>query len=723
MLPEFSSYQVSQMTRLVILSKKGSALSSELKNLFSLVIPEVVVKDSIASDDRFLIDLSLLDNEPGSESAEINFKMLHHARQFANEEKGESMYVFVGKANFMNEKVPEQAGYLGLAKTADLEWSNTTVRAIGFENVESTNEVAQSIFDEVLKGGMTNEVFYSQSFERSELSLEEKRGEHTEFAPKPNATLVVTGGGRGVTADCIIELSRKAPFSFVILGRTALKEESPSTATVHEKDLKGHLVKADQAEGKKIDLQEVSRKANQIIANREIISTLGKLEELGSQTSYYAVDVTDQGALNQTIQEVVSRYGSIEGIIHGAGVLADKYIKDKTEAQFLRVFETKVKGFKNLLEATKDQPLTHICCFTSVAGRFGNTGQSDYAMANEVLNKWCIQQQEQRGASCNVKALNWGPWEGGMVTPEIKANFEKMGVRIIPRKQGAQAFVKEMETKGSEVEVVVGDGLHHWKRQTPKQKTFSSWIHEETFPILNHHKIKGTVVVPMAGIISQMMAIGNYFFDDKKITVQDVQVLNGVKVPQFYEEGKWLTYQITPGEDQLHVEIFSSESNIPHYTLSIHNNGYQALNLEGLTSSVGSAPKSELLAHQGYFHGEPLQAITSLEAINEGGSDYAVEPIKEKDFRMRLMDGAYQAACVQAGYMLDVSYVIPMGCRTFHWFKMPGVDADLQYKLRVTDQNDLEFTSDIQLVERQTQEVYFETRDALAITYQPEPVK
>ena len=57
--------------------------------------------------------------------------------------------------------------------------------------------------------------------------------------------------------------------------------------------------------------------------------------------------------------------------------------------------------------------------FSSSTGRFGRIGQVDYAVANEVLNKIADQQAESR-PDCRVLSLNWGPWDGGMVTPALK---------------------------------------------------------------------------------------------------------------------------------------------------------------------------------------------------------------------------------------------------------------------------------------------------------------
>ena len=138
------------------------------------------------------------------------------------------------------------------------------------------------------------------------------------------------------------------------------------------------------------------------------------------------------------VDEVRGAWGPISGVIHAAGVVADRRIGDKTHEQFDAVFETKVKGLRALLEATRPDPLRWILLFSSVAARLGNAGQSDYAMANEVLNKVAAFEAQQR-PDCTVRSLCWGPWESGMVTPSLRrcahllGNFHPGAVYFRPR--------------------------------------------------------------------------------------------------------------------------------------------------------------------------------------------------------------------------------------------------------------------------------------------------
>jgi len=148
------------------------------------------------------------------------------------------------------------------------------------------------------------------------------------------------------------------------------------------------------------------------------------------------VDVTSADKVNRTLDQVRLDLGPVAALIHGAGILQDRLIVDKDIETFDQVFDTKVKGMHNLLHATRKDPLRYLILFSSVSARFGNAGQSDYAMANEVLNK--IAQAESMGRpNCKVTAINWGPWEGGMVSPALQRVFEQRGVGLIPAQIGA----------------------------------------------------------------------------------------------------------------------------------------------------------------------------------------------------------------------------------------------------------------------------------------------
>src|SRR5205807_2166970 len=143
----------------------------------------------------------------------------------------------------------------------------------------------------------------------------------------------------------------------------------------------------------------------------------------------------------------------VTAVVHGAGVLADRRIEDLTGEQFDLVYSTKVDGLRNLLDLLAHEDLKALVLFSSTTARFGRTGQLAYAAANEVLNK-TAQVEARRRSGCRVVALNWGPWDGGMVTAGLRKLFESEGVGLIPLSDGAAFMVQELNAAGRSVEVV-----------------------------------------------------------------------------------------------------------------------------------------------------------------------------------------------------------------------------------------------------------------------------
>ncbi len=377
----------------------------------------------------------------------------------------EGLFVVVqdtgGKAGLDNQagSASWASGLSALAKTCAKEWSRSRVKAISIDSrAMSAPQIAKELFKEIVYGGKEIEVGIPSPEKRitPELVREEKPG-GTAHPLKENDLLVVSGGARGIVAHCLLELSKKHKLRLALLGRTELTEEPEGLdACRTDAELKKAIFESEAREGLKTPL-EVALKAEAILAAREIRENISRLEANGAAVEYYPADIRNLQEVGEVVEQIRRKQGGIKGIIHGAGILADKFIHEKTDEQFKKVFETKVHGFYHLLEATKTDELTHICCFTSMAARFGNPGQADYAMANEILNKVCRAESARRGEKCLVKAINWGPWDGGMVTPFLRRQLENEGIAMITLPEGAVKFAEEMGYRDENaIEVVIG---------------------------------------------------------------------------------------------------------------------------------------------------------------------------------------------------------------------------------------------------------------------------
>ncbi len=314
---------------------------------------------------------------------------------------------------------------------------------------------------------------------------------------------MVSGGAKGVTAQCVIRLARQYHAKFILLGRSELTGEEPDWAigVTDDAELKRRIMAALTTRGEKATPAKIQKEFNALQSRRTIAGTLNAITSAGGQAIYCNADVTDRAELKKQLEGLTRQTGAITAILHGAGNLADKLIEQKTERDFETVYSAKVDGLANLLACVSPAQLDTLVLFSSAAGFYGNPGQSDYALANEILNKTAHLIQRTH-PQCHVVSLNWGPWEGGMVTPALRAMFAERRIDIIPIDSGAQMLVDELERRNSPaVQVLIGSAMnvpangfdplaplaiHHVQRVLSLAAN----------PFLNDHVIGGHAVLP-----------------------------------------------------------------------------------------------------------------------------------------------------------------------------------------------------------------------------------
>ena len=461
------------------------------------------------------------------------------------------------------------AGISGLVKTIALEWPSVQAKAIDLQRADQTAQrLATRLVQEILYGGSEQECGLLADGRRMTLKtqcLSASSFYEDSHAYRPGASslqnsychplnkqavCLVTGGGRGITAACLLALADHVPLRFVLLGRTDIQVEPTWTQTAKtEIELKKTLF--DHYTTKKVSTtpQQINQESQHILAMREILHVQNSLIAKGSEVHYQSIDILDAASVQQVLSQVRSKWGEISALIHGAGVLADKWIVDKTQEQFDKVFNTKVLGLKNLLAHTAEDPLTLMVFFSSVAARYGNKGQCDYAMANEVLNKVAQQQQRIR-KDCRVKAINWGPWESGMVTAELKKQFVQRGITVLSIKEGSQQFVEEAYLNSvPAVEVVIGGNAAEQTQHTKSnaiakssdasdnRAPFMVMVDAQSHPYLKDHAIEGVPVLPASVALTWFVqAVEPYCSDFTELVGYDFQVLKGIRLHHFYQQ-------------------------------------------------------------------------------------------------------------------------------------------------------------------------------------------
>ncbi len=418
----------------------SSGVAAELVQLLSAKDFAAHIADLPGEDDEAVLFLAGLDGADARSSADLHWRALAAAKAAASR-FGEMGGAFV---TVQDSGRGPWLGLGGLVLTAGHEWPAARVKSIDLESASrSPAELAQILAEEIATGDGDAEVRLSTDGRRFVRAL---RPEEVAEGPLPladGAVIVVSGGARGVTAVALEQLARRIRPVLVILGRS-----DPGAAPA----LPGFAEEADEATLRRALIagpgagkspREIEAMVKAILAAAEARAPLRRLAAAGARVRYYRADVRDSASVAQALDAVRAEFGPISGIIHGAGVLADKRIGDKTRDQFDPVFGTKVDGLSHLLDATRNDPLRVICLFSSIASVHGNVGQCDYAMANAVLNSVARAEAERR-PDCTIKAIAWGPWDGGMVGSALKQHFRRMSIGLIAPAEGAAFMLREL---------------------------------------------------------------------------------------------------------------------------------------------------------------------------------------------------------------------------------------------------------------------------------------
>ncbi|WP_431684094.1 SDR family NAD(P)-dependent oxidoreductase [Kitasatospora sp. KL5] len=317
--------------------------------------------------------------------------------------------------------VGDRRGAAGLAKTLHLEAPDIPVTVVTLPiaddlPAEDAERISARIAADTAATTAFSEVHYDADGTRRVpvLRAVDLRPDPDHQALGPQDVLLVTGGGKGITAECAIALAGANGAAIGLLGRS-----DPARDT-------------------------------------ELADNLTRMAAAGVRVHYAQADVTSADQVKAAVAEITRELGPVTGLLHGAGRNEPQALGTLDEASFRRTLATKIDGVEAVLAAVDPAALRLFVTFGSIIGRAGLRGEADYATANDWLTELTVRFQQDY-PDCRCLALEWSVWSGAGMGERLGVleALVREGIEPIPADDGVALLGRLLATPGTAPALVV----------------------------------------------------------------------------------------------------------------------------------------------------------------------------------------------------------------------------------------------------------------------------
>ncbi|MGB8022137.1 MAG: SDR family NAD(P)-dependent oxidoreductase, partial [Candidatus Nanopelagicales bacterium] len=363
---------------------------------------------------------------------------------------------------------PMGGSVVGFAKSYKRERMDVLVKAVDFPVSRKTSALADTLIDEALKDPGCVEVGYADD-RRWGVGFST-----VAFPPAdeplpgamelgPDSVFVITGAAGSIVSAITADLAKASGGTFHLLDLAPKPDPEDADLQLFLTDreaLKPQLAEQISARGERPTPVAIDRELARFERLASARAAIEAVAAAGGTAHYHSVDLRDGDAVTAVVEQIRQMHGRMDVLLHAAGLEISKVLAKKERPEFELVFGVKADGWFNLLSAAGDMPIGATVAFSSVAGRFGNAGQTDYAAANDLLCKIASSFRSTR-PDTHAIALDWTAWGGiGMATRgSIPRIMEAAGVQMLPPEAGIAWIRRELTSGTPAGEVVVAGTL------------------------------------------------------------------------------------------------------------------------------------------------------------------------------------------------------------------------------------------------------------------------
>jgi len=424
----------------------------------------------------------------------------------------------------------EQCCAKAIAASLHLERRDIKVRVIDFAPEVKPALLAERVLLELSTSESYVAVGYDRQMQRQiprPVVQEQADYQRREISWSEKDVILVTGGAKGITAECALGLAEATGVRMALVGSSP----DPSQA----EDLPG---------------------------SEKIARTLERYQAKGLTCRYFSCNVVDRQAVENLAIRIRQEMGEITGVIHGAAVNIPGYLDKVSTAAALAKISPKLKGVINLCKVFEDKPPQLFVCISSIIGCTGMQRNGWYGFSNEAMDL-TLQDFGAKHSQTAVQSIVYGVWD------EVGMGFEmgsvrylaQIGIHAISKEEGVRRFLNLVQNDpGTNRVLVTGSmrtveanaaGFDTWLPQlfpAPRASKFMEQfgVNEpgveevrrahltlESHPYLQDHIYKGSYLFPsvfgleaMAQAVALVAGKENF----QAIRIEDIRLERGILV-------------------------------------------------------------------------------------------------------------------------------------------------------------------------------------------------
>ncbi|NOK88154.1 MAG: Malonyl CoA-acyl carrier protein transacylase [Chloroflexi bacterium AL-N15] len=352
----------------------------------------------------------------------------------------------------------------GFTKAYKRERGDVLVKAVDFDISRKTADPADALIMETLVDPGVVEVGHHNGLRYGITLLEQPAADgQPGMTLDKNTVFVVSGAAGGITSSIVTDLAVASGGVFYLLDLADAPAPTDPKIVLFRTDkeaLKRTLFEELKAAGERPTPVVIERQIMGIERSEAALRAIESVQAAGGTAHYHSVNLLDADAVKTAIDQVRKDYGRIDVLLHAGGLEISRSLSDKEAKEFNLVFDVKSDGFFNMLRAAQGMPIGATVSFSSVAGRFGNNGQTDYSSANDLLCKITSSLRTWRPETRGI-VIDWTAWGGmGMATRgSIPRIMEMAGIDMLPPEAGVPTIRRELTYGGTRGELLVGQRL------------------------------------------------------------------------------------------------------------------------------------------------------------------------------------------------------------------------------------------------------------------------